>query len=178
MCSFQITLDGLTTFRNDLGTRSFLSVLVKEGKQAVCDLVRAVDRAFAFLGLQTFYKVSLLSTLQLPQFDQLQCHSIHHATHELSGHCEKSLLNMQDPQPHLSLAWALGDCTQTLQHAIDEFSLSEAQQGTAASGLVWQHQVCIGCAALSDSRLTEVTKCHAEPIHCSHVRRHRRSCAP
>ncbi len=57
---FQITLDGLTTFRNDSGTRSFISVLVKEGKQAVCNLVTAVDRAFAFLGLQTFYKVSPL----------------------------------------------------------------------------------------------------------------------
>ena len=66
--SFQITLDGLTTFRNDSGTRSFVSVLVKEGKQAVCDLVTAVDRAFAFLGLQTFYKARLLS----PRKDRLK----------------------------------------------------------------------------------------------------------
>ncbi len=53
---------------------------------------------------------------------------------------------VQDPQPHVSLAWALGDCTQTLQHASDEFSLSEAQQGTAVGGLTWQHQVGIGSA--------------------------------
>jgi len=47
-----------------------VSVLVNQGKRAVCDLVRAVDRAFAFLGLQTFYKVSLL-----------KCHNAMHASY-------------------------------------------------------------------------------------------------
>ena len=77
--SFQITLDGLTTFRNDLATRSFLSVSVDEGKHAVCDLVRAVDRAFAFLGLQTFYKVSLR-----PISDLLKRHYAVHTPRRIS----------------------------------------------------------------------------------------------
>ena len=57
-CSFGITLEALATFRNDTGMRSFVSILVRDGRQAVCDLVKAVDRAFAFLGLQTFHQAS------------------------------------------------------------------------------------------------------------------------
>ncbi len=54
-----------------------MSVLVNQGKRAVCDLVRAVDRAFAFLGLQTFYKVSLL----VPHRILLKCHNAMHASY-------------------------------------------------------------------------------------------------
>ena len=134
--SFQIELDGLTTFQNDLGTRSFLSVLVNEGKQAVCDLVRAVDRAFAFLGLQTFYKV----VLHAPQVGLLQWH---HAVHTTYGSIDGSLhcAVLQDPQPHVSLAWAMGDCAQTLQHAIDDLSLGKAPESAVARRLAWQQQV-------------------------------------
>ena len=134
--SFRITLEGLATFRNDTGTRSFLSALVNEGKQAVCEAVRAVDTAFAFLGLQTFHKVAILALHLLAPgyFSSTVRKYLCDAMTQISG-------ATQDPRPHVSLAWAVGDCTQTLQHAVDEFNNSEAQQDGPGTGLAWHHQV-------------------------------------
>ena len=61
----------------------------------------------------------------------------------LAGSVSIKCAELQDPQPHVSLAWAPGDCTQAMQHAVEDFSLSEAQQGPVAKDLAWQQQVCV-----------------------------------
>ena len=48
---------------------------------------------------------------------------------------------VQDPKPHVSLAWVLGDCTEALQQAIDACSLDEAGHGEPDRGLMLQQQV-------------------------------------
>ena len=56
--SFRIGFGALEAFRNDEGTRSFLSAAVGEGRRELCGAIRAVDRAFRLFCLPAFHQVA------------------------------------------------------------------------------------------------------------------------
>ena len=48
----------------------------------------------------------------------------------------------QDPKPHVSIAWALGDRTEQLRTAIAALHKAGGRAGVACHGLQWSCQAC------------------------------------
>ena len=51
------------------------------------------------------------------------------------------LAEVQDPRPHVSVAWALGDCTDELNAMISQIHAEGESGGVAGQGLRWSSQV-------------------------------------
>lgn len=150
--SGQPVLSGIVALTNDDSTRTFVCVEVCQGRQAVCHLIRAVDRVFTLHGLQRFYEVGggwcTIESLVLGRLRFVRFHCCSLACMSPRGGAKMkcccaylyitfflSFLHWhikQNPQPHLSVAWVIGNKKKELEEAFSH--LADAHSGTRHEG--------------------------------------------
>jgi hypothetical protein len=119
-------LAGLEAYANDAGTRTFAALELARGGAEVCAMIRAVDVAYGRHGLQ-------VGCRWRGERGGLPCRA--RARHQLPAlTCPQVFYD--EPRPHLSFAWALGDERARMQAALRAAAAAAAEgEGEGGDGV-------------------------------------------
>ncbi|CAH9060106.1 unnamed protein product [Cuscuta epithymum] len=108
---YWINFNKWEVFVNDDGSRTFLSLeIVTGGLFEITKQVQAVNEVYRLHNLPEFYKV------RSQNYGVIFSSTVYSTIFCLANHM--IVCCWQDPRPHISIAWALGDISDTLKRVV------------------------------------------------------------